>query len=209
MADDFSALLFEAARRAQADGLRRRRRALRRAARQKNPGTDNDAPAGATHDDLAAPGAGASVSSESDDTRLDENAWAGGDAPTAPRRLSPKQKVGNDYEDRALALLMHAGLRPLARNLRCRRGEIDLALRDGDTLVLVEVRARGDGRFGGAAASVDRAKQARLVHAAGRLLPRLAALHWGGRPPRVRFDVVAYEGDEPLWMRHAFDVPMR
>ncbi|HTJ98490.1 MAG TPA: YraN family protein [Bordetella sp.] len=178
MADEFSALLFEAARRAQADGLRRRRRALRKAARQKARGTEDDAAA--------------------DD---------GG--PVAPRRLSPKQKVGNDYEDRALALLVRAGLRPLARNLRCRRGEIDLALRDGDTLVLVEVRARRDGSFGGAAASVDRAKQARLVHAAGRLLPRLAAQHWGGRPPRVRFDVVAYEGDEPLWMRHAFDVPMR
>jgi putative endonuclease len=224
MADDFSALLFEAARRAQAVGLRRRRRALRKAARQKARGTGNEAAAGETYYDLAAPGAsgsassgpvtggsvtGRSVRSGSGSPPLDEKVWTGDGGPVAPRRLSPKQKVGNDYEDRALALLVRAGLRPLARNLRCRRGEIDLALRDGDTLVLVEVRARGNGRFGGAAASVDRAKQARLVHAAGRLLPRLAALHWGGRPPRVRFDVVAYEGDEPLWMRHAFDVPMR
>lgn len=125
------------------------------------------------------------------------------------RRLSPRQKIGGDYEDRALALLVRAGLRPLARNLGCRAGEIDLALRDGDTLVLVEVRARVDGRYGGAAASVGWAKQARLIRAARCLLPGLAARHWRGRQPSVRFDVVAFEGDTPLWLRHAFDVPMR
>ncbi|AOB29628.1 hypothetical protein AKI39_01445 [Bordetella sp. H567] len=126
-----------------------------------------------------------------------------------PPRLSPRQQVGSDYEERALALLARAGLRPLARNLRCRAGEIDLALRDGDTLVLVEVRARGDVRYGGAAASVGWAKQARLIRAARCLLPGLVARHWPARPPRVRFDVVAFEDDTPLWLRHAFDVPMR
>lgn len=126
-----------------------------------------------------------------------------------PPRVSPRQRVGTDYEDRALALLVRAGLRPLARNLRCRAGEIDLALRDGDMLVLVEVRARGDGRYGGAAASVGWSKQARLIRAACWALPWLAARHWHGRQPRVRFDVVAFEGDTPLWLRHAFDVPVR
>nr|WP_232464810.1 YraN family protein [Bordetella genomosp. 8] len=117
--------------------------------------------------------------------------------------------MGSRYEDQALALLRQAGLRPLARNMRCRAGEIDLALRDRDTLVLVEVRARGDGGYGGAAASVGPDKQARLIRAACCLLPALAARHWGGRPPAVRFDVVAFDGETPRWLRHAFDVAMR
>jgi putative endonuclease len=123
-------------------------------------------------------------------------------------RLSPTQRRGTDYEERALDLLAHAGLRPLARNLRCRAGEIDLAMRDGETLVLVEVRARSGGHFGGAAASIDRMKQARLIRAAHCVLPRLTARHWMGRAPRVRFDVVAFEGGTPVWLKHAFEAPV-
>ena len=121
-------------------------------------------------------------------------------------RLSPTQRLGSDYEDQALALLRRAGLRPLARNLRCRAGEIDLALRDGDTLVLVEVRGRGGDCYGGAAASVGPDKQARLIRSAWCLLPAWASACWDGRRPAVRFDVVAFEGETPLWLRHAFDV---
>ena len=49
-----------------------------------------------------------------------------------------------------------AGLRCLARNYRCRLGEIDLIMQDGDTVVFVEVRQRRSARFGGAAASITR-----------------------------------------------------
>jgi len=128
-------------------------------------------------------------------------------APDDPPRLSPSQRRGLDFEDRAQALLARHGLQPLARNLRASPGEIDLALRDGDTLVLVEVRARGNDRFGGAAASIDRAKQQRLAQAAALLLPRLARAHWRGRTPAVRFDAVLFEGDAPpQWVRGAFSV---
>jgi putative endonuclease len=128
----------------------------------------------------------------------------------APRR-SPAQRRGAACEARALALLADAGLQPLQCNLRCRAGEIDLALRDGDTLVLVEVRARAGRRFGGAAASVDGPKQKRLARAAACLLPGLAARYWQGRLPRVQFDVVAFEPEGAVWLRHAFDGidPMR
>jgi len=121
----------------------------------------------------------------------------------APRR-SPAQRAGHTHETRALALLAAAGLVPLARNLHCRAGEIDLVMRDGDTLVFVEVRARtGDG-YGGAAASVGRAKQARLARCAALLLPALAMRHWGGRTPPVRFDVVAFDGGRACWLTAAF-----
>ncbi|TAM97399.1 MAG: YraN family protein, partial [Rhodanobacteraceae bacterium] len=82
---------------------------------------------------------------------------------------------------------------------------IDLVMREGDTLVFVEVRYRRDPRFGGGAASVGAAKQRRLVRAAQGFLsdrPRLARLP-------CRFDVVAFDGDADAprceWRRNAFD----
>ncbi|HYG43784.1 MAG TPA: YraN family protein [Bordetella sp.] len=125
-------------------------------------------------------------------------------AEPATPRASPTQQAGASYETRALRLLAGAGLVPLARNLHCRAGEIDLVMRDGDTLVFVEVRARASGRYGGAAASVGRAKQARLLRSATLLLPGLARRHWGGRIPPVRFDVVAFEAGSAHWLPAAF-----
>jgi putative endonuclease len=119
-------------------------------------------------------------------------------------QLSPTQRKGLDFEDQALELLARAGLQPLARNLRAAPGEIDLAMRDGDVLVLVEVRARERASHGGAAASIDAAKQRRLAHAAALLLPGLARRHWQGRTPPVRFDAVLFDGGRAQWLRHAF-----
>ncbi|ODA06845.1 YraN family protein, partial [Achromobacter xylosoxidans] len=99
-----------------------------------------------------------------------------GDAP-APRR-SPRQRIGDSHEEAALRLLQGAGLVLLARNLACPAGEIDLAMRDGDVLVFVEVRARRSDTYGGAAASIGRDKQARLARAAAHWLPRLARHYW-------------------------------
>jgi putative endonuclease len=62
-------------------------------------------------------------------------------------------------------------------------------------VAIVEVRHRSRAGYGGAAASVHAAKQRRIVAAAGVLLaarPRLAGA-------RIRFDVVAVEGDPPAW----------
>lgn len=77
-------------------------------------------------------------------------------------------------------------------------------MRDGAVLVFVEVRARRDARFGGAAASIGAAKQRRLAQAAAYWLPRLAARHWRGVPPAARFDVVAFESGVARWLRDAF-----
>lgn len=128
----------------------------------------------------------------------------GDDAAAVIRRPSATQKAGADREDQALRLLQGAGLVLLARNLSCRHGEIDLVMRDGDTLVFVEVRSRANPRFGGAAASVDRSKQQRLIRSAAFLLPALARAYWGACTPRARFDVVAFEHHTPHWLRDAF-----
>jgi putative endonuclease len=90
----------------------------------------------------------------------------------------------------------------VAANVRYKVGEIDLVMRDADTLVFVEVRSRGSSGFGGAAASIDHRKQLRLSRAANRyLLERFGQQRW----PACRFDVVAYEAGRANWIRGAFD----
>jgi putative endonuclease len=116
--------------------------------------------------------------------------------------VAPRQQAGLDAEARAEAWLARHGLAPVERNVRFKCGEIDLVMRDGAQWVFVEVRARRDARYGGAAASVGARKQQRVARAAQLyLLRRFGERAW----PACRFDVVAYEGDEPRWIRGAFD----
>jgi len=114
--------------------------------------------------------------------------------------------VGRRGEDAALAHLESAGLRLLERNYRCRAGEIDLVMQDGPTLVLVEVRLRSSADYGGAAASVGRAKQRRFTLAAKHLM--LTRPEYRRLP--ARFDVIALDRNAPAdeltirWIRDAF-----
>ncbi len=113
---------------------------------------------------------------------------------------------GDEAEEHALAYLLARGMKLVQRNYRVARGpsarggEVDLIMCDRDgTLVFVEVRARGAGSHGGAAASITPAKQRRCVFAAQSYLMRLPEL------PPCRFDVVALDGDQVEWLRAAFD----
>lgn len=109
--------------------------------------------------------------------------------------------LGQEMEERACGFLQSHGLDLIERNYRTRRGEIDLVMRDGGQLVFVEVRFRASQRFGGALASVDGRKQARLIAAARHYM--LARNYQG----QARFDVVALEGTEQVqWIRDAFGV---
>jgi putative endonuclease len=109
-------------------------------------------------------------------------------------------KLGQSAESRAAAFLRTQGLKLVARNWRCRFGEIDLVMQDGAILVFVEVRLRNRTDFGGAAASVTPAKQKKLLAAARQYLAALKTL------PPCRFDVVALSGDAaPDWIKNAFD----
>lgn len=79
--------------------------------------------------------------------------------PAAGRRTGAVARAG---EDAALAHLLAQGLSLVARNWRCRLGEIDLILEDGPVLVFVEVKTRKTVHFGTGAEAVGRAKQMRL-----------------------------------------------
>ena len=71
--------------------------------------------------------------------------------------------AGAQAEDIAAGVLARNGLTIIARNYRCRGGEIDLVCRDGSTIVFVEVRLRKNQAFGGAAASITTTKQQRII----------------------------------------------
>ncbi len=108
---------------------------------------------------------------------------------------------GARAEELAAAFLRRQGLKLLEKNYRCRFGEIDLILKDGETLVFVEVRLRGNPRYGGAAASITPAKRAKLLKTARHYLGHLT--HF----PPCRFDAVLLNdaaGESLEWIRNAF-----
>lgn len=109
---------------------------------------------------------------------------------------------GAQEEDVALRYLQTQGLKLVARNYRCKGGELDLVMRDGETLVIAEVRKRANPSFGSAAESVDARKQARIIHAAQLFLAERAEF----ADSAVRFDVVAMDASDHIeWLQAAFD----
>jgi putative endonuclease len=111
---------------------------------------------------------------------------------------------GRQFEAFAEQWLEARGLKRLDRNFNARGGELDLVMRDGASVVFVEVRYRATSRMVGALESVTVAKQGRIV---------LAATLWLQRHPQYasvacRFDVIGIEGAEPschvTWIKQAF-----
>ena len=111
--------------------------------------------------------------------------------------MSPR---GEHAEDLAAAFLQQRGLKLVARNYRCRFGEIDLIARDGSILVFVEVRMRTSDVFGGAAASITAGKRRKLLRTARHYLAGVA------RPPACRFDALLISGTRRSveWIKDAF-----
>jgi putative endonuclease len=109
---------------------------------------------------------------------------------------------GADAEDLALRHLQLHGLKTVTRNWRCRGGEIDLVMREGETLVIAEVRKRSSEAFGGAAASVDARKRGRIIQATQLFL----AKHPQFSDAPLRFDVLTLDqADNIQWLKAAFD----
>ncbi|WP_157315382.1 YraN family protein [Chitinibacter sp. GC72] len=103
---------------------------------------------------------------------------------------------GQLAEQMAAAYLIEHGLTILARNWSCRHGEIDLVAQDGKQLVFVEVRMRQSSRFGGAAASITPAKQAKLWASAQQYLQGIKS------PPACRFDAICIDGQTISWLKN-------
>ncbi|UQX90008.1 YraN family protein [Jatrophihabitans telluris] len=110
-----------------------------------------------------------------------------------------KDALGRYGERVAARCLTDAGLEILERNWRCPRGEIDIVAREGDTLVICEVKTRSSVLYGDPSEAVGRVKSARL---------RSLGLQWLADHPghweSVRFDVVTVlkSGPGPARIRH-------
>lgn len=96
-------------------------------------------------------------------------------------------QTGQENEQRAEQFLKQQGLKLVERNYRCKLGEIDLIMRDGKSLVFVEVRFRKSAHYGSASESVNYFKQQKLIKAAQHYLLSLNT----ASEPMCRFDVVA------------------
>ena len=107
---------------------------------------------------------------------------------------------GDDAETLAAIYLEAQGLSLLQRNYHCRFGEIDLVMKQNDTIVFVEVRMRSHTAFGGAAASITASKQQKLIRTAEHFLQQ----HGNAA---CRFDAMlmnALDSSQIEWIRDAF-----
>ena len=97
-----------------------------------------------------------------------------------------RRALGALGEDMAADWYRARGYEVLARNWRCREGEIDLVVRQQRTIVFCEVKTRSSTAFGHPAEAVTQAKRTRLRHLAAKWLDESPV-----RPLRIRFDVAA------------------
>ena len=122
--------------------------------------------------------------------------------------MSNSIKIARHWEQAAESFLNNQGLKTLTRNYRCRLGEIDLVMREGNCLVFAEVRYRKVGSYGSGAESIGRSKRQKLLRAAAFYLKmeRISS-----HQP-CRFDVVSVSnsdqqgspGQQFEWIRDAF-----
>lgn len=100
--------------------------------------------------------------------------------------------VGSMGEEAAAEAYRGRGYRLVARNWRCRLGELDLVVERRGVLVFCEVKSRRESVFGGGYEAVTWRKQAKL-----RGLAEVFLQANGARPRSIRFDVasVAVRGD--------------
>ena len=110
-----------------------------------------------------------------------------------------RQRLGSLGEARAARWYRNRGYRILARNWRCREGELDVVAVRGPTVVFCEVKTRSSDAFGSAVEAVTRSKQARVRRAAKQWLATTKR-----QPLRVRFDVAAIDADRITVVRGAF-----
>lgn len=111
-----------------------------------------------------------------------------------------RRKLGSAYEEAACAYLKERGYRLLHKNYRCRIGELDLVMQDGETIVFVEVKARMGDTSGTALEAVDARKQAVLQKLAVAYLTK----EIGSLEVPCRFDVVGVDQGKISHVKNAF-----
>lgn len=110
-----------------------------------------------------------------------------------------RRALGMRGEDAVAAWYEAQGYEVLARNWRCRAGELDLVVRRGRTFVFCEVKTRSSDAFGAPVEAVTRQKQVKVRHLAARWLEDAPI-----RPTDIRFDVASVLAGEIEVLEGAF-----
>lgn len=112
---------------------------------------------------------------------------------------------GRDAEDACCDYLIKQGLSLIEKNFHCRHGEIDLIMKDGKSIIFIEVRYRKNNHYGGALESITPAKQKKVKTTAETYIQVKSISN------AVRIDVVAMSQNrqEPTsysfdWIKNAF-----
>lgn len=109
---------------------------------------------------------------------------------------------GREGEQIAADYLIKENCRILEKNFRCRFGEIDIIAKEGQTLVVVEVKYRQDKHKGSPAEAVDWRKQRKIC----RTFDYYRMLHRLDEYTPVRFDVMeVYPPRNCHWIKNAFE----
>ncbi len=119
--------------------------------------------------------------------------------------MADKDVVGRAGEERAARYFQQHGFDVLARNWRCRSGEIDLVVADEGAVVIVEVKTRRGEAFGHPFEAIDARKRARLW----RLAAAWVTEHRDSvRGRRLRIDAIGLTGEDPdtAVLEHLVDV---
>ena len=115
------------------------------------------------------------------------------------------RNTGEVTELLAANYLVQQGLVIQKKNLYSRMGEIDVIMKDDETLVFIEVKYRSSTNFGGAISAVSVKKQQKIKQTAAFYLQQ-CGLNEYNTP--CRFDVIALQGNisnpEITWLKNAF-----
>jgi len=106
---------------------------------------------------------------------------------------------GEKAEQQACKFLLQQGLQLVEKNFSCKYGEIDLIMRDSETLVIVEVRFRKSNKYGGALESISQKKQSRIIVTTQYYLSNNKV------NSQIRFDVITMSNETDInWIKNAF-----
>ncbi len=116
------------------------------------------------------------------------------------------KNTGDRWESYACNYLVKHGLVLLNKNFHSRQGEVDLVMRDKNTIVFIEVKYRKTANFGGAIAAISYKKQQKIIKTAAFYLQQHGLKEYN---TACRFDVIAIEGpqnqNEITWLKNAFE----
>lgn len=125
------------------------------------------------------------------------------------KKSAPKNHLGVCAEKWAQQYLESQGLSLIGCNYKAPRGEIDLIMQEGPTLVFIEVRLRSTNKYGSAADSINYRKQQSIIHTAQYFLQ--VEKKWN--QTICRFDTICLDKDpgndqkyQVEWLRNAFSV---